>query len=569
MYDFSLTRRDLLMGVPVLCCTQQALLAQDHNPAPSAVDRVLDQIVASERKVLSTLSERTPVVETYIQENLTAADRAGETRDHYFLGRMGLLKTVRYVSFVRRQSEPQFVLETKTTSRMLFLKRTTATERIPEHVEYHPEGFAQMTVIDASSFDRKTYKFDYVRREFTGDVRCLVFDVTPLRPDDQGRFVGRIWVEDQNWFVVRINGTYTRQTEGELYFHFDSWRVNPAPGVWIPSVIYIEDSVPLNGSETAGAAPMRFKAQARIWSYDSPTNNRLEELTAILVDAGRNVNDSSDSQELSPIEGQRRWESDAENNVLERLERIGLVSPQGEVDKVLNTVVKNLIVTNNLQLEAHCRLLLTTPLETFTIGRTVAISRGLVDVLPDEPSLALVLASELAHIALGHPTRTEYAFNDRTMLGDEEVLERFRFTRTSEEVAAASKKTVAMLAASPYKDKMGNAGLFLRALKAKTVGLTHLIQPNFGNDLTRYLELPEFQNLLAQAPVLEENKLEQIAALPLGSRVRVEPWSNHTFLMKPRAVSLLSAREKMPFEVSPITVYLTRAGQDAENAAVR
>ena len=226
--------------------------------------------------------------------------------------------------------------------------------------------------------------------------------------------------------------------------------------------------------------------------------------------------------------------------------------------------MNNLLAANNLDLDVRCRLLLTTPLETFTIAHTIAISRGLVDVLPDEASLALVLATELSHIALGHPTRTEYAFNDRTMVGDQAVLEQFRFQRTPEEVSSASQKAIALIANSPYKTSLANAGLFLKALKARTARLHCLIQSTFGNDLGRYLDMPEFQQLLAKAPALDENKLDQIAALPLGSRVRVEPWANRTFLSKPRSVALLSAREKMPFEVAPISVYLTRA---ADNSA--
>ena len=88
------------------------------------------------------------------------------------------------------------------------------------------------------------------------------------------------------------------------------------------------------------------------------------------------------------------------------------------MDEVLNTVVSNLIVSAKLDVEAHCRVLLTTPFETFAIGHTIVISRGLIDVLPDEASLALALASELAHIALGHRTPTQFAFNNQTMLSD-------------------------------------------------------------------------------------------------------------------------------------------------------
>ena len=59
-------------------------------------------------------------------------------------------------------------------------------------------------------------------------------------------------------------------------------------------------------------------------------------------------------------------------------------------------------------------------------------------------------------------------------------------------------------------------------------------------------------------PALDEEKIEQIAALPLGSRVKLNPWSNRIELVKARPLALLSAREKMPFEVTPFALYLTR-----------
>jgi predicted Zn-dependent protease len=144
-----------------------------------------------------------------------------------------------------------------------------------------------------------------------------------------------------------------------------------------------------------------------------------------------------------------------------------LLAPAGEVDKVLDTVVQNLIVTNGIQLDIRCRVLLTTPLETFSIGQAIVISRGLLDVLPDEASLAMVLSAELAHIVLGHRTETMYAFSDQTMFADEEILERLRLSRTPEEMAAASRQAVEILARSPYREKLSNAGLFLKALAGR------------------------------------------------------------------------------------------------------
>src|SRR6185369_12260265 len=131
------------------------------------------------------------------------------------------------------------------------------------------------------------------------------------------------------------------------------------------------------------------------------------------------LKDQAELKDPTPLESQRAWERQAEENILNRLERGGLLAPPGPVDEVLNTVINNLLVTNNLNLDVKCRVLVTTPLETFAIGQTIVISRGLIDVLPDEASLALVLASELSHIALGHRTNTQFAFHNQTMGADE------------------------------------------------------------------------------------------------------------------------------------------------------
>src|SRR5262249_50878218 len=122
----------------------------------------------------------------------------------------------------------------------------------------------------------------------------------------------------------------------------------------------------------------------------------------------------------------------AEDNVLDRLQIAGLLAPDGPVNKVLETVVNNLEITNNLDIQPpiRARVLLTTPIESFTIGHTIVLSRGFIDVLPDEASLALVLAHELGHIALGHGLDTKYAFNDRTLFRDEEAFQHFSLVRT-------------------------------------------------------------------------------------------------------------------------------------------
>jgi hypothetical protein len=208
---------------------------------------------------------------------------------------------------------------------------------------------------------------------------------------------------------------------------------------------------------------------------------------------------------------------------------------------------------------------LTTPLETFSVYRTIVISRGLLDVLPDEASLAMVLSEELAHIALGHKTPTAFAFGDRTIFADRQVLDRLNLTRTPAEVAEAGKKAIEILSHSPYADKLATAGLFLKAIENRMPSLTNLVLAHLGNGFADRENLNRLAALAQQAPPLDDAKIDQIAALPLGSRVKLNPWTNQISLVKTEQLTLTSAREKMPFEVTPVMLHLTRV--ETEEAA--
>ncbi len=536
----------ILFGATALRATETADLA---------VEKLLDRIIERERAFLEAIATRTPLVETYIQETPeNGGDAARPTKDHYFLGRFGLTGAVTYESLVERTDAPA----QKSGSRLLF--RSSAPKR--RAITFLPRGFAQMAVVDLHDFNRDTYRFEYVRREFLGEVRCLVFDVTPIHRQAAGKFVGRLWVEERDAAIVRFNGTYVQPAARkgvviERYFHFDSWRVNVAGALWVPAQIYTEEEAsPGREANGAGAIP-RFKAQTRIWDYAAAPSRKIDELTSILIESDSAVKDRDAPTDVSPLESQRSWERQAEDNLMARLEKGGLLAPPGAVDDVLNTVVQNLIVSAKLNVEARCRVLLTTPFETFTVGHTIVISRGLIDVLPDEASLAVALASELAHIALAHRTPTQFAFTNRTMMSDFDVLQHLRFQHPSAEMQAASDKTISIMQSSPYQNT-ANAGLFLKALGARNAALPRLLQANLGDQVADPEALARLAGFAASAPPLEENKLEQIAALPLGSRVKVNPWNNQLDLVKTRPLALLAPREKMPFEVTPFVLYLTR-----------
>ena len=515
-------------------------------PQPVTMDQVVDRFIEREHDLMKALSARTPVVETYLQD-LSADPQLGPVPmdDHYFLGRMDMGVSLDRKDYLKDQDQSKN-MQTRLMGGFNKLFK----------VQYQPAGFSWMVYVDRTDFDRSHYEFHYIRREFLGDVRCLVFDVTPKKSAGRGRFLGRLWVEDQDFSIVRLNGTYVPAPRNSFFFHMDSWRLNLIPGYWVPAFIYSEE-----GDFSAGVKnKTAFKAQTRIWGYDLKKGDKDDELTQIRVDSVKD--DSPTAQDASPLQAERQWQQQAEDNVIERLTRAGLLAPEGDVDHILQTVVNNLEVTNNIDLPrpVRTRVLLTAPLETFSVGNTIVISRGLIDVLPDEASLAAVLSHELAHIVLGHNLGSKYAFNDRMLFSDDSTYNNLGFKHIPEEEAAADKKAVDLLNNSPYAQKLDNVGLFLKALQIRAPQLSALLTTHLGNPLAQNGTVIRLAALATQGPALDNNKLDQVAALPLGGRVRINPWDDKAEMVKTAPVAITSARDKMPFEVTPFYPRLARFG---------
>ncbi|PYX00664.1 MAG: hypothetical protein DMG89_03755 [Acidobacteria bacterium] len=526
-------------AVPAVGSSQASVPAEPVN-----MDQVVDRVIERERALMDMLKTRTPLVETYLQ-NLKLDPNMGPSpaQDHYFFGRMDLGETVDRRDYLSKDGSFQGHLLGGVTKLFKF--------------EYRPMGFAWMIFADRQDFNRNTYDFKYVHREFLGDVRCLVFDITAKKNTGNGRFQGRIWVEDQDYNIVRLNGTYAPRPRTATFFHMDSWRLNLIPGYWVPAYIYSEEGDFSYGSKDK----MAFKAQTRLWGYDLQKVGKDTELTQMLVDSVKD--ESPAAQDSSPLQAQRQWQQQAEDNVIERLQNAGLLAPESEVDKILQTVVNNLEITNNLELPrpVRTRVMLTSPLETFSVGNTIVVSRGLIDVLPDEASLAMVLSHELAHIVLGHNLGSKYAFNDRMLFSDESTYHNLGFKHVPQEEEAADKKALDLLKNSPYDAKLDTAGLFLRQLADRGPALSALLTAHLGNKLTDDKGgVQRLSALMSAAPALEPKKLDQVAALPLGGRVKLNPWTDRVELIKTAPVAITSARDKMPFEVTPFFPRLSRYG---------
>src|SRR5260370_7986765 len=118
------------------------------------------------------------------------------------------------------------------------------------------------------------------------------------------------------------------------------------------------------------------------------------------------------------------------------------------------------------------------------MGHSIVLSRGLIDVLPDEASLAAILAHELGHVVLGHRMDTQFAFFNRVRFNEKETFRHFDFARTPEEEEAAKRKGNELLSNSPYKEQSGTAQLFLQALKNRSNQIPNLTSPPLGDTVS-------------------------------------------------------------------------------------
>ena len=517
---------------------------------------LVQKAIAQEKILIKAIQQRTPLVETYIQN--TRPDiklYQVPVSDQYTLSRVDFGK-----GFFDKTYEPRDAKSSHGWFKGSFAAITGLTKALglDKHFTYNPTGFMQMMFLDPTGFDQQHYVFNYVRREFLGSVRTWVFDVHP-KVTGMGRFYGRIWIEDQDGNVVRFNGTYTgprSEDDSRYYFHFDSWRMNLQPGVWLPVAIYVEETT------RAGDKQEGLKAQTHFWGYSLKLPSRDSESVSMKVEDAEDKSD--DSQDVSPLQASREWVMQAENNVIDRLEQAGLVAPltpNGFEQTVLDQIVTNLVVPNNIQLSlpVHCRIMLTDTIETTTVGNTILISKGLIDTMPrNEATLASVISVELAHIALGHHIDTRYAFNDRLMFPDESSFRRINMNHSDHDNQEAAAKAQQYLDASMYKDQLATAGLFWEQLADRGQVLKALNTPKLGDSLLKSDGTPWMASLAHSAPKINWDDLAQIPALPLGSWLKTDPWDDRVHQLNAKFYAPLNARDKMPLEVTPVYYRLQR-----------
>jgi hypothetical protein len=556
-------------GIPLLGKKKKEdLPARKLTPAQIAL---LDKAIAREAQVIKVVQERAPLVETYIQN--MKPDQALlqiPASDQHFLGRVDFKKVLSGESYSTEDAK-------KAKGTFGFFKNSMSyigglNKQL--HLQFNEVGFVQMILIDAHSFDKNTYKFGFVRNDFLGSVPTMVFDVEPASNKSRGRFFGRIWVERRNGNVVRFNGSFAgSEKDFREFYHFDSWRTNVQEDLWLPTAFYVEESDPKSDEHT-----VRFKAVNHIWGYALKVPTGDAENVDVEVKGADDV--SADAQDVSPLGAQRAWVQQAEDNVVNRLFQAGLLDAPSDFDKIMEQIAGNILAYNNIQIARPIRVrtLLTEPLESLAIGNTIVISKSLIDTtaVPGNNNeqvnnLYAILAFQVAHIIQGHRLDTKYAFNDRLLFPDTSAFTRIPMHHTDHDNEEASRKTIELLSPKELNDASAQFGLYLAQLQARSKALTALNEPMIGDSLVKDTKTGTFwlQALVGKGGKLDMNDLKQNAAMPLSSFLRFDPWTDQVVQMHPAYEPLLSSRDKMPFEVTPVYLKLSyyKAPTNALDAA--
>jgi hypothetical protein len=515
---------------------------------------LVDKAIVREAVIIKTLRERSPIVETYIQ-NMRPDPVMGQTVDSdvHFLARVDFGKVIGENGFSTSG------LNKKGGFKHSLAYITGLSKDL--HLSYNDAGFVRMIVIDSSGFDRQHYNFTYLRNDFLGTVPTVVFDVSPIKKVP-GRFFGRIWVERNGGNIVRYDGDLAGSEKDNIneYFHFNSIRTNVQDGLWLPTASYIEETDPKSPSHS-----LKFKAVNQIWGYSLKVPAKEADEADLEIQGA--TDESAQNGDLSPLGAQRQWIQQAEDNVIERLYSAGLIDAPSDFDKVLAQLANNILAYNQIPIDRPIRVrtLLTSPLESVAVGNTVLISKGLVDTTAvittdgaqQMGNLNALLAFQVAQIVLGHHIDTKYAFSDRLLFPPESAFEKLPLHHTDADDTESSKKAMELLSVKDLADGQQYFGLYLQQLQAREKGLRALTDPQLGDSLIKSDGTFWMQAIISKSPKLNNTDLKQQAAEPLDSYLRNDPWTDQVIKLNAAPEPLLSARDKLPFEITPVSVNLS------------
>jgi hypothetical protein len=151
---------------------------------------------------------------------------------------------------------------------------------------------------------------------------------------------------------------------------------------------------------------------------------------------------------------------------------------------------------------------------------------------------------------------TQFAFFNSLQPKERDTFHHYEFARTKAEEQAAQQKGNELLKNSPYGDKSVAAKLFVEALKKRSKDVPNLVIPLLGDKVATSWTSGAMESDA-------ERSIEASAAMPLGGRIKVDPWSNQLQMFKSRPEAAAREAARMPFQITPFFFYLARYGDNS------
>ncbi len=458
--------------ISAVCFSVLTATAQGQQPATIGRSSDLTQkqiqhrIFEGEQQMIASLIGTAPRLETYLQSLSPQTKGEHPIDDAYFLSKVDFSRGYEESGQGRRGYQTFFFGGSGSN-------RTVRVNN-GRRWKLYPDGFLDMLFVDLEDFDAETYNLSYITAEPFDGVLCLTYFVAPKDANARGKFRGRIWVESSTFKIIRINGSFKPTSVGfwrgvvggdiPIYFSFDSVRQEVSPGTWLPWYSYVDEDRTWKQLNHNGETDFHYRGHIFIWGY-------------------------RDTVERS-----------GETYLLRHLDDEKLLANPDVVERVLNLIINKIATSNNLNLrDTDCRVLLTTPVEIFHSGHTIIVSRGLLNVLPDDSVLPLLLAREISEMTLSSGINSD--LHGRTDVN-----------------AESWNSAVALATRAGYSDAVFSTWWLFTQLEGRSKQIPNLVQSRFGASL-----------LLSNAPrradkILAHGTLGK--ALTLRGKYTIDAWDS-------------------------------------------
>lgn len=188
-----------------------------------------------------------PPEQEIIRRFTEAESQLRDARNNYTFKQDVLLQTITGTSIVtgtyHRVSEIIFDDQSKRIERITFFPQPTLVGLQVTQEDLRDLGIIQPFALTAE--DAPKYNIRMVGQERIDEIDTYVFEVAPKDPEGMAKrgeryFTGRVWVEDQDFMIVKVAGQAGPEVKNQRFPHFETYR-EQIDQYWFPTYTFADD----------------------------------------------------------------------------------------------------------------------------------------------------------------------------------------------------------------------------------------------------------------------------------------------------------------------------------------